>query len=997
MADFPKSRLTARIIRLACGSLLMALLAPQIVKADYYFETWDADRGLPQNGIHSILQTRDGYLWLATVDGLARFDGVRFAIFNIGNTPGLNTNRFERLYEDKNGDLWITTADVWLIRYHDGVFSSYSTGGETRDDVATGIWEDAGGNLITSTRKGLAKFQDDKWIAMPSPEATPCTKTFVSAGTLAWCDDDAGVHVLKRDGSSALYTLKQGLSSINVSYVFQDTAGNMWIATRDAGVNLIKNGNATQFPLQNVTAITETRDGALWFGTAGAGLVRLQDNRFINYTTKDGLADNKIMCVYEDREGTFWAGTINHGLVHLTHQLINTLDQRQGLSPVNTYAMLEDHEGAVWVGTWNDGLARYQNGRFTHFTIESSYGPLKWVSALAEDEQGQLWVAALNSSVGVFKNGKFASLPELPGEVHSVSVLLPDRDGALWIGTDVGLKKYQQESFTTYDTNDGLAGSEVKALLRDRQGRLWIGTYGGLSQFAGGKFTNYRKEDGLASNHVRSIYEDEQGVLWIGTYDGGLSRLQNGKIVSYTVKDGLFDAGVFQIVEDSHENFWLSCNHGIYRVSKKELNDFANGKTDVIHSVSYGKRDGMLNVECNGGAQPAGFKASDGRLWFPTQEGVAVINPDEIQTNPLPPTVIIESGLLDQNQVDVHRALRIEPGQESLEIHYTGLSFIKPEQITFSYRMEGLDKNWVEAGTRRVAYYAHLPPGQYTFTVRAANADGVWNTKAQQLVITVVPPFWRRWWFVTLSVCGVLAAVFLVYEARISRLRQARAAQEAFSRQLIESQESERQRIAAELHDSIGQSLLIIKNRALFGVMKADGDGPAREEFDEIKLSASQAINEVREIAYNLRPYLLDRIGLTKTLEAMIEKIAAASNLQIRSTIAPIDGMLSKEAEINLYRIVQEAVNNIVKHAEADEATIEVQAEQNAIRIRIADNGRGFNQPALSESSPRGFGLTGINERVRILGGSCHISSTPGQGTTISITLERVPHRKGSA
>jgi signal transduction histidine kinase/ligand-binding sensor domain-containing protein len=995
VTGFPNLKLTLRFLQLALGYLSLTLLFPQTGRAQYYFESWDTDRGLPQNGIHSILQTHDGYLWLATLDGLVRFDGVRFTTFNVGNTKGISSNRFERLYESTDGSLWVTAADPWVIKYRDGVFQSYGTGGNTRDYVATGIWQDRGGRLIISTLKGLASLENEKFVAMTSPEANACTRTFVSAHGIAWCDDDAGVHVLKPDGSAVLYTLSQGLSSHNVSYVAEDVSGNVWIATRDSGLNRFKDGVFTHFaPQINFSTIAESRDGAIWFGTDGAGLLRFKDNLFTTYTTADGLADNKVQCLYEDREGTFWVGTVNHGLVHLTRPVITAMAQRQGLSPVNAYAILEDHNGTIWVGTWNDGVSRYEKGSFTHFSVVSRYGPLKWVSALAEDGEGRLWVGALRSFVGWYQDGKYTSLPEVPGEPGSISVLMFDHEGALWIGTDVGLKKYRDGVFTSYTNSDGLAGNDVKALHEDSHGHLWIGTYGGLTEFAGGKFRSFRQADGLASDRVRAIYEDHDGVLWIGTYDGGLSRLKDGKLTSYTVKNGLFDGGVFQILEDARGNFWMSCNHGIYRVRKQELNDFADGRTDIIHSVSYGKRDGMLNVECNGGSQPAGLKSRDGRLWFPTQEGLAVINPDEVQSNPLPPPIVIESGELDQASIDVRQGVRIEPGQESLEIHYTALSFINSEQISFSYKMEGLDKDWVEAGSRRVAYYAHLPPGQYTFVVRAANADGVWNTAGRSLLITVVPPFWRRWWFVTLAVCVVAGGIFLVYEGRISQLRRARAAQEAFSRQLIESQENERKRIAAELHDSIGQSLLIIKNRALFGRIKSDGNGGA-DEFDEITVSATQAINEVREIAYNLRPYLLDRIGLTKTLEAMIEKIGAAADLRVTTKIAPIDGLLSKDGEISLYRIVQEGINNIVKHAGADTATIEIQTDRGAILVSIADNGQGFDTHAIAEHGQRGFGLTGMSERVRMLGGSYHISSTKGQGTTITIRIARTKGKTG--
>jgi len=962
--------------------------------AQYHFESWSTEKGLPQNTVHSILQTADGYLWLATSDGLVRFDGMRFTVFNVGNTQGINSNRFERLFEDSAGNLWLTTGDNWVTEYRNGGFTSYSTGGDTRDDIATGIWQDAKGRLVISTRKGFATFQDERFVPLTIAGTTPCRAGFESSAGLAWCHDDAGLRLLNSDGSTSYLTLSQGLPSNNISYAYRDRAGNLWIATRDAGLSKLKDGVFTSFaPHTNFTVVTETRDGTLWFGTEGGGLIRLEHDHFTTYTTTDGLSDNNIRSLYEDREGTLWVGTVNHGLTQFNKQLITTLAERQGLSPVNTYSILQDHLGAIWVATWNDGISRYENGKFTHYKIDSNYGPLKWVTALAEDRVGRLWVAAIQSSVGWFKDGKYTSLADIPGEPHSVSVLLADDDGALWIGTDVGLKKYQDGNFTTYTAEDGLAGNDVKALHKDRLGHLWIGTYGGLTRFADGKFESYRKGDGLASNRVRSIYEDQAGTLWIGTYDGGLSRLKNGKLVSYTVKDGLFDGGVFQILEDDRGNFWMSCNHGIYRVTRKELEDFAAGRVRSIHSVAYGTRDGMLNVECNGGTQPAGIKTRDGRLWFPTQDGVALINPGDLTQNSLPPPVVIESGVVDQKPVDLHGALRVEPGQDSLEIHYTGLSFIKPEQIVFRYRLEGLDKDWVEAGNRRVAYYSHLPPGNYTFVVTAANADGLWNSLGDRIQITVVPPFWRRWWFVTLGALGVMGAALFIYRQRVLHLHRARAAQEAFSRQLIESQENERKRIAAELHDSIGQSLLVIKNRAQFAQLKSPGND-LNEEFDEIKSSASQAITEVREIAYNLRPYHLDRVGLTRTIEAIVDRIGAASGISFRTSITNIDGLLSNEGEINLYRVVQETLNNIVKHADAAEASIEVSREGKKIRIKIADDGRGFVTGTKTDPPARGFGLIGITERVRMLGGHVSIQSSPGRGTMILVSVEATQVRE---
>ncbi|MCA1849473.1 MAG: histidine kinase, partial [Acidobacteria bacterium] len=379
----------------------------------------------------------------------------------------------------------------------------------------------------------------------------------------------------------------------------------------------------------------------------------------------------------------------------------------------------------------------------------------------------------------------------------------------------------------------------------------------------------------------------------------------------------------------------------------------------------------------------------DGRLLFPTQGGLAVVDPELTGPKVQPPPVVIESLMVDRRPMRFGDRLEISPGQENLEIQYTGLSFIKPDFIRFKYRLEGLDQDWVEAGTRRAAYYSHLAPGDYTFTVTAANSEGVWNTQGASLRIIVHPPFWRTWWFLSLTAAVIAGLAFLAYELRVLRLKRAHAAQEAFSRQLIASQEQERKRIAAELHDGLGQNLLIIKNRALMGLHVLKGQETAREQLDEITSATSQAIEEVREIAYNLRPYHLDRLGLTSTIEAMIEKIAATSEINFSAEIDNLDGLLAKESEINLYRVIQESLNNIVKHSGAAAAQVKIMRDESGISITIRDDGRGFLLEPMSpaESRRRGFGLTGMAERVRMLGGTHTIHSAPGEGTTVSIRI----------
>jgi signal transduction histidine kinase len=531
--------------------------------------------------------------------------------------------------------------------------------------------------------------------------------------------------------------------------------------------------------------------------------------------------------------------------------------------------------------------------------------------------------------------------------------------------------------------------TDVRFITEDRQGALWLGGVSGMSRFKDGVFTNYTTEQGLSNNYVRDIYEDADGTLWVGTYGGGLNRFKDGRFTHITTREGLFDNIVSRILEDENGNFWMSCNRGIYRASRKELNDLAEGRVKAINSVSYGVADGMKSNETNGGGQPAGWKDLEGKLWFPTVKGVVRIDPDNF--NRLPPPVVIEQVLVDKTAADSHQSIRLRPGQSDLEIHYTGLSLTAPEKVRFRYRLEGYDRDWVDARERRVAYYTNISPGTYAFRVMAANNDGVWSTQDATIQVVVVPPFWRTWWFISLSVFAIAAIAFLLYRRRIGQLERAHAAQEAFSRRLIESQENERKRIAAELHDSLGQELLIIKNRAALGLKLLEDADRTREQIEQIAGTASQAIAGVRQIAYNLRPYHLDEIGLTQSLEELVERISGSCPVSFAARIDYIDDLCPKDSAINLYRIVQEGINNVVKHSGATEAKLLISRSPREVEVLIEDDGQGFN-PAGDAARRPGFGLTGLAERARILGGTLSVDSAPGRGTVLKL---RIPVRDG--
>ena len=973
-------------------AILFCFMYP--AQAQYGFENWTVDNGLPQNEIRGITQTPDGYLWIATFNGLARFDGVDLTIFN-KQTPGLSSSLIASILQGRGGDLWLATIDNGLVRYHNGMFRTYR-GEPGISAEANGLTGDDNGDVWTLSYGRILRWDasSDRFtdIAPQSPK--------LPYHPLLW--DSRGFWVRQNDklrcftkGRFVDYTLPKQMFKDVIWGAALDQGETLWVETAGRKQARITADNVSHMvepnTVQNVT-ISGTGNNS-WTMQVGPRLIR----------TFEFVSSNHSMSImpwnfYEDRQGNLWIGTHDQGLYRLQKQSIRTYSKEQGLIDRDAYAIYQDHSGAIWIGAWHSGLSRFADGRFTNYTMANGL-PNDLVTALFEDREGRLWVGS-HGGLSIFDHGRFRRPdgPILPDEAV-VQAIYQDRQGVLWFGTRAGLARYQNGATRFFTRKDGLASDSIHVILEGANGDLWLGGYGGLTRIRNGQFAHWTEKDGLPSNNIWSLYEDAEGILWIGTYDGGLARLQNGKFTNYSVKTGLFDDGVFRILEDSFGYFWISCNRGVYRVRKRDLNAFAAHQLRTITSVAYGKIDGMLTIQCNGGIWPSGIKTRDGKLWFPTQDGVAVIDSGAVAHDSIPPSVMIESSVVDNVPTPVDGQLRIPPGKDEVEINYAALSFTNAAQTHYKYKLEGLDENWVDAGGRRIAYYSHLPPGKYVFHVIAGNSEGVWNNQGKTLAVIVLAPFYEMWWFEMLMLLALGALVATAWRYRVSQLQQAQAAQQAFSRQLIASQEAERKRIAAEMHDSLGQRLFVIKNLAYF-LLHPKKDVAAYEPdvqtINEISNEASSAIQETREISYNLRPFQLDRLGLTMAIEAMIRTTATASGIRFTSELDNIDNLFPEDLRINFYRIVQESFANIMKHAQATEVSVRVKRRTENVILTIEDNGHGFtldersSQPSLS-----GFGLTGMGERASLLGGELKVRSMQGRGTTVIVEIPRKGERPG--
>jgi signal transduction histidine kinase len=905
-------RTTIGLLALLGASLSAA--APQPTGADLHYRVWTTEEGLPQGSVRAIAQTPDGYIWIATFDGLVRFDGVRMTIFTRSDFPEMTSNRCLSLLVDRQGRLWVGTEDGGVLQRVGTRFRSFGRSSGLESDAVHSLAEDEDGRLWAWTSAGYEVFDGSRWKRadeqMPKPAAwrTPPSVLVIPAVT----------------GSPERRAWTTGAN------------GRVWALD---------------------SRRLYRRDGESW-------------HAFSNPVPEIVSASPVVYCLFEDREGTLWIGG-QQGLVQASPTPVRAFVPDGSPDQQNVYTLSEDASGRVWVGTQTAPLV-WERGAFRPVGQEP-WWPRESTITIEVEADGTL----LAGHAALFRIWPGKRFEKLRDRLFAVDVLR-DRRGVLWLATPDGLLSLTADR---WDRIAGLPSKDVRVLLEARDGALWVGTYGGLARVEHGTVRTWTTADGLSSDRIRALFEDDAGALWIGTYDGGLNRFAGGPFVPIRKRDGLYDDGVFVILDDGAGRYWMSSNRGIYSVARRELDAFAAGAVRRVSSRAWRSVDGMPSSEANGGRQPSGFRAADGTLWFPTQKGIAVIDPRAARDNPLPPPIVVEEITTDRRTIPVDTSINLQPGERRLEVHYTANTFIRPDGVRFRHRLVPYDDDWVEAGGRRFAQYGNIPPGRYRLTILAANSDGVWTPDGVSLAIRVAPYWWQTTWFrfgAGLLVVGAFAAA---YERRVSALKRRRAEQDAFARRLIESQEAERKRIASELHDGIGQALVVIRNRAVLGL----NEGAAGEHMTEISAAAGEAIDDVRRVAYGLRPQQLDRLGLKRALVALVEQTAKAAGIPIDAQIGEVDGLIARDDEINLYRIVQEALANVVRHARPGRAGVTVTVGAGDIEVRIEDDGAGF------EPGPGGgLGLTGIAERARILGGRASVRSNPGHGTAVVV---HVPHR----
>ncbi len=1022
-----------RLTPFYCAWLLLCAVLPRPVfgtstivtpGSPFTVTVWSTEDGLPQNSVISMIQTRDGYLWLGTARGLARFDGVRFKMFGEGGPPELSSSPVVQLFEDRDTNLWVgTDAGVVLVTPNKSIRLSQIGQGPGAGQLA-GVCEDAKGAVWLYTSDGqlwwyqngrgtiwrfgaelsggyraiMAEKDGPLWIAAPGfePPAQP------NAGT-----SNAPANLIPM--SWGLYGLNVATNSVSQQlpppqfFVPVTNRLDFILASKRGGYWRLADGRVQQWRTNHmecdlgpylwgdakVNAACEDNDGNLVVGTEGPGVFWYDARgKAAVISAGQGLSHSTVLSVCVDREGDLWVGTDGGGLNRVRRQTFAVL---QDTGDKTVQSVCEDGTGGLWIGTFGGGLKHWHEGRLEQVGADQGLANI-YVRTVFLDRGQRLWVGADKWGLFQMQDGVLRQILL----TERVTALTQDRRGSLWVGTDNGLVTWDGQNWGTLTTSNGLSANEVTAIAQDAEGDLWIGTArNSLNRVHEGKVTVYQKSQnrGLPSDSIASLLADNGSNLWAGTA-GGLARLRGGQWTSYTSRDALPSDAIGYLLDDGRGDLWMGSYAGLMRVTKKALDKFGQPGSSLVPVRSYGQADGLLTRECTFGSQPAACRTPDGRLWFPTIKGLVSVDPARLLPNTNPPPVVIESVLINGLEADTNRAqavrspsllsVTLPPGKERLEIQFTSLNLAAPDKARFRYRLEDYEQSENEAsGNVRpvIARYPKLPPGYYEFHVTACNEDGVWNPAAAVLAVIVLPQFWQTWWFrgavaVTLLAL-IVSAVHYVSTQRLQRQLASLRQREAL--------EKERARIARDIHDQLGASLTQV---ALLGeLVEADKHAPGEVEQHarQISETARETTLALDEIVWTVNPS-------NDTLDGLITYVCkyAQDYLTMAGVRQRVDvptqlpgAVISPEVRHNVFLAAKEAVTNVVRHARATEVWIRLQLEAGRFALEIQDNGRGLGNP--EEALRIRNGLRNMRKRLEDVGGTFFIGVAPEGGTLVRL------------
>jgi ligand-binding sensor domain-containing protein/signal transduction histidine kinase len=955
------------VLALVGGSLPGRALEPSTPLANYARQTWLMENGLPQNTVQALVQTRQGFVWLGTEVGLVRFDGNSFTVFDRNSSPSLPGNDIRCLLETHDGALWIGSSEG-LARWKDGAVTAFTTRDGLPGNGIRTLAERSNGELWVGTDSGSAHLSGERFVGLADQSANE--------------PDENQFAAMLANGTKA-------------------TAGKGTVQIEPANGPLINLSVGKELPGSKIQALFSDREGSLWIGTNG-GLARWVAGKVQLLPVTDPLASASVLALMEDHEGNLWVGTETGGLHILRDQRFHTTGSRDGLSSDSTTTVVEDAAGTLWVGTSGVGLnALHRNGAGTNTvkTYSVQNGLLSdVVLSLAAAPNGDLWVGTpdgLNRIHGSTVTS-FTSADGLPDDF--IRSLLADADGSLWIGTRRGLTHWMGQlsadhpgtRMETFTQASGLGSDLVGAMARDRNGDLWVATFAGLSRLHGGRIANYTTADGLSSNIVTAVLSRSDGTIAIGTQDHGWD-IWDGQKFSPIIHDGSEQTTIHAILDDGAGHLWFATGNGIARCDLNETRQ-GNQIAGCPHWIAFGTADGLRSRETAINSHPSAWRSRDGHLWFATPKGLVEVDPLHFPVNTVPPPVVLERFAVDDvdQPLMVSNAVKIPAGHVHFQFDYAGLSFTAPQKVRYRYMLEGFDKGWTEAGTRRTAYYTAIPPGQYTFRVQAANNDGLWNTEGAGLTFELRPHFYQTVWFYALLLAAMAAMIVLLLRRRLRR------AENEFRAVL-----GERNRIAREIHDTLAQGYvgISVQLEVLAELLRMSKVEAASKHLDLTRGYVREGLAEARQSIWALRSQDSGEKTLPVKLRRIVES-EGTGGLEATFSIFGAYRPLPPDTEREILRVAQEAIHNVKKHAGAKHAFVQLEYKPTEIALEIRDDGSGFAvdkelEPVNQEDGPGHYGLTGMRERAAAINGTLEVNSEPGSGTTIRLKVAAQREKTG--
>jgi signal transduction histidine kinase len=945
-------------------------LDPQKGLAECTVQTFGIADGLTGAPVRAISQTPDGYLWIGTYGAVDRYDGGR--IVRLETPTGLDV---VGLVPTPDGGLLITAKNGDPICARSGLLAPCPASGP-RLPAGTrllAIHRDREGALWLGTDKGLYRFLGDRLTAhhTAGPDGFgEITGLHRDARGRVWVAATKGLFV-SDDGAFRPWKGPAGVVPPPARSVFAAPAGHLWVAT-DRLLLRIEGDRVDSYTQPDGggwrSTVIEDRDGNVWIGSQG-GLIRFRDGRFEVFTRRDGLPDEDVMALFEDREGTLWVGTRSGTVTQFTDRTIPTNAGPPSLRRDSIESVVEHPAGTLWFASWR-GLTSWKDGRERTYTRADGL-PSEHVFSLYPGAGGELWVAAAKGLLRV-REGRIEPPVWTPPSPTRLMSVYRDRQGTVWVGTDDGLLRLEAAGLQAVPPEAGFAPGQVRGFGEDDQGTLWVTTESGLARVGEGRLV--RHEPALPAD--RGVYKDSDGALWFGA-GTQLVRRRQGGFRAFTPAEGLPGDPLYQMLGDDHGALWVATSRAILRISRRSLEDVDAGRQPRVDLVSFQTSDQRAEIAGRRSRTPGAWKDGAGRLWFATLNGAVTIDPTRVRTNTVPPTVVIEKAAVDGRPADPARLNAFPPGSGNLELHFGGVTLVEPRRAMHRYRLEGFDAGWVDAGGRRSASYANLPPGEYRFRVQAANADGVWNDTGATLRLQLAPHFHQTPAFYALCILGVVAAAATAYQVRLRRLRAQYLAVFA-----------ERTRVARELHDSLLQGMTAAA--LLLDHVRAElpaSASAAAERLAVVEHALKTSLEEARRVVWNLReqPAGMDDLGLA--LSRLASRLADGTPVRCRVRVEGRAAPLSHEVQGSVFRIAQEAVTNAVKHAEARQIDVRLRYDEHAVGVSVSDDGRGFDPDRVDPARAGHFGLVGMRERASRVGASLTIESQPGQGTRVDLSV----------